>query len=48
MKLFAAPFRKRFRKIKAFWVGPDALTELERGTRLTMAVGSPAEYDLKF
>jgi hypothetical protein len=48
MKLFAAPFRKRFSKVKAFWVGPAALTELERGTRLTMAVGSPAEYDLKF
>jgi hypothetical protein len=47
MKLFAGPFRKRFRRVKAFWVGPDALIELERGTRLTMAAGSPAEYDLK-
>jgi hypothetical protein len=48
MKLFAAPLRKRFRKVGAFWAGPDALTELERGTRLTMSVGSPAEYDLSF
>lgn len=47
MKLFASAFRKRFRKVKAFWVGDDALSQLERGTRLTMAVSSPGEFDLK-
>ena len=48
MKLFAAEFRKQFRKVKAFWVGHHALSELERGTRLTTAISSPSEFDLKF
>jgi len=47
MKLFASAFRKRFRKVKAFWVGQHALTQLEQGTRLTQAVTSPSEFDLK-
>jgi len=47
MKLFASAFRKRFRKVKAFWIGNHALVQLERGTRLTMAVDSPSEFDLK-
>lgn len=48
MKTFASAFRKRFRKVKAFWVGTHALRRLEGGTRLTMAVSSPTEFDLKF
>jgi hypothetical protein len=47
MKLFASAFRKRFRKVKAFWVGKHALAQLESGTRLTIAVSSPSEFDLK-
>jgi hypothetical protein len=47
MKLFASAFRKRFSKVKGFWVGKDALALLERGARLTMAVSSPSEFDLK-
>lgn len=47
MKLFAPAFRKHFKKIKAFWVGPHALHELESGARLTPAVSSPSEFDLK-
>jgi len=46
MKLFASAFRKRFKKVKAFWVGNHALSQLQRGTRLTMAVSSPREFDL--
>lgn len=48
MKLFASAFRRRFTKVKAFWVGAHALNRLEGGTRLTMAVSSPSEFDLKF
>lgn len=47
IKLFAPAFRKQFRKIRAFWVGSHALRQLEGGARLTMAVSSPSEFDLK-
>jgi hypothetical protein len=47
MRLFASAFRKRFKKVKAYWVGNDALSQLQRGTRLTIAVGSPCEFDLQ-
>jgi hypothetical protein len=47
MKLFASAFRKQFRKVKSFWVGKHALAQLERGTRLTIAVSSPSEFDLE-
>lgn len=48
MKLLASGIRKRFTKVKAFWVGPEALRELEAGARLTTAVSSPNAFDLKF
>jgi hypothetical protein len=48
MNLFAPAFRKQFKKINAFWVGPHALRRLESGTRLTAAVRSPQEFDLTF
>lgn len=47
MKLFDSAFRKQFRKVKPFWVGNHALAQLERGTRLTVAVSSPSAFDLK-
>lgn len=47
MKIFAPAFRKQFKKIKAFWVGSYALHQLEGGARLTLAVSSPSELDLK-
>lgn len=46
MKLFSSAFRKRFKKVKAYWVGPNAQMLLEAGTRLTIAVQSPSHFDL--
>ncbi len=46
MKRFDSAFKKRFRKIKAFLVGPGALAFLEAGKRLTAAVQSPRDFDL--
>jgi hypothetical protein len=46
MKRFNAEIRKEFSKVKAFWVGPNALTLLNAGKRLTDASQSPREFDL--
>jgi len=47
MRLFSKAFRKhRFEKIRAFWVGPEARALLRAGTRLTISVQSPREFDL--
>ncbi len=46
MKRFHAAIKKTFSKVKAFYVGPKALTLLESGKRLTGSVQSPREYDL--
>jgi hypothetical protein len=47
MKRFYAAIRRYSSKIKAYWVGPKALAFLESGKRLTIAVQSPREFDLK-
>ncbi|QPJ63226.1 MAG: hypothetical protein G3M70_15630 [Candidatus Nitronauta litoralis] len=39
-------FKKRFKKVKAFYVGSSAMEKLEAGVRLTSNVKSPPEYDL--
>jgi len=46
MKIFNKVFRKQFSKIKAFYVGPGAVTLLDIGKRLTAAEQSPREFDL--
>ena len=46
IKTFEQVFKKRFKKIKAFWVGPKALEELHDGKRLTIAAQSPKDFDL--
>jgi hypothetical protein len=46
MKLFSSAIRKKFKKVKAYWVGPRAYAFLESGGRLTMAAQSPHEFDL--
>ncbi len=38
--------RRRFRKIKSYWVGADAERRLAAGCRLTTAVASSPKYDL--
>jgi hypothetical protein len=39
--------RKHFTRIRAYWVGPEALAAFRAGRRLTMAIQSPPEYDLR-
>ncbi|MGO8747256.1 MAG: hypothetical protein ACLQNE_14820 [Thermoguttaceae bacterium] len=46
MKRFQAAIKKAFTKVKAFYVGPKALTLLESGKRLTISAQSPREFDL--
>jgi hypothetical protein len=46
MKRFRAAMKKHFKKVKAFNVGPRAMTMLESGKRLTASARSPREYDL--
>lgn len=46
MKLFSVAFRKNFKKVKAYWIGPDAQLVLDSGKRLTSAVQSPSDFDL--
>jgi len=44
---FSNAIGKLFTRINAFWVGPLAAEMLARGFRLTQAVQSPLEYDLR-
>lgn len=46
MKRFQAAVKQAFSKVKAFYVGPKALTFLESGKRLTISAKSPREFDL--
>ena len=40
-------FKKKFKKVKSFYIGDFAMEKLESGTRLTSNIKSPREYDLK-
>lgn len=44
---FERALKKNFRKVSAFYVGPEAFSLLAHGTRLTGALQSPRTYDLK-
>jgi hypothetical protein len=46
MQVFAYEVERRFERIKAYWVGPEAKTWLECGARLTSNVAAPKDYDL--
>jgi len=47
MRRFNGAIRKSFTKVNAFWVGPKALDYLKDGKRLTVAVQSSREFDLR-
>jgi hypothetical protein len=47
MTLFETGFKKSFHKVRAYFVGPEALKAAQFGTRLTIATQSPPEFDLK-
>ena len=46
MKLLSSVVRRRFTKIKAFYVGKEAEQALDNGKRLTIAAQSPQTLDL--
>jgi hypothetical protein len=46
MSEFGKALRKSFRRIKAFWVGPEAERLLDAGKRLTISAQSSKEFDL--
>lgn len=46
LKAFEKSLKRRFTKVKAFWVGPKALKALEEGKRLALAAQSPTDFDL--
>jgi len=45
-KTFHLSVKKRFAKIKSYYVGNEAATMLDNGYRLTTNIKSPIEYDL--
>lgn len=46
MRRYHSAIKKHFSRIKAFYVGPEALTLLRGGARLTIAEQSAREFDL--
>lgn len=48
MQTFEALLRKKFTKVNAFWLGPEANSLFENGIRFAPnAIQSPPEYDLR-
>jgi hypothetical protein len=46
MRQFQSAFKKHFKRVKAYLVGPQALALLKAGKRLTISANSPREFDL--
>src|SRR5207249_2444650 len=44
---FAEPFHDRFTAVREFLVGPEAFRLWQAGVRLTIAVDTPHQFDLK-
>lgn len=47
MKRFISTIKSKFKKVRAFYVGPQAMDLLKKGARLTISEDSPTNYDLK-
>jgi hypothetical protein len=45
-RAFSAAMTKNFTRVKAYWLGSQALKMLQDGARLTAGVHSPKEFDL--
>lgn len=45
-KAILTVIKKRFTKIKSFYVGDEAIEKLDKGYRLTTNIRSPVDYDL--
>jgi hypothetical protein len=48
MSRFRSGLKKSFHRVRAYWVGPEALALLRAGHRLTASARSPREFDLAF
>lgn len=46
MNQFAKVIRKSFRKLKTFWIGPEAEGLLDAGKRLTISAQASRDFDL--
>ena len=46
MRSAHSAIKKHFTRVRAFWVGPEALVALRSGKRLTYAIQSPPAFDL--
>lgn len=46
LNAFRRVIKKRFKRVRAYWVGPKALEALREGQRLAIAEQTPREYDL--
>jgi hypothetical protein len=46
MRAVSSRIKKHFTRIRAYWVGPEALAAFRAGRRLTQAIQSPPEYNL--
>ena len=46
MRRFSSTFKRHFTKVKAYWVGPEALQLLRSGARLTIGAQSAPNFDL--
>jgi hypothetical protein len=46
MRLVSSSVKRHFTKTKGYWLGPQALHQLQAGKRLTIAEQSPPEFDL--
>jgi hypothetical protein len=44
---FTRPFRQRFKRTGAFFLGPEAIDFARRGVRLALSASTPPEFDLK-
>lgn len=47
-RAFASSIAKFFPRVRAFYVGPQAMELLKKGCRLTIGADSPRDYDLAF
>jgi hypothetical protein len=45
-RAFITQMKTRFRRVKSYWIGEEALAKLAKGARLTINVNAAAEYDL--
>lgn len=46
MNAFSKACRLHFTKVRAFWMGPEALVHFRGGTRCTISALSPPQFDL--